>query len=900
MTVVAGTRLGPYEVGTPLGAGGMGEVYRARDTKLGREAAIKVLPPAFAEDAERLARFRREAQILASLSHPNVAAIYGLEEGPGLVALAMELVPGEDLSNRLARGPIPVDEALDVARQVAEALEEAHGKGVVHRDLKPANVKLAPDGKVKVLDFGLAKALSGEAPAALDSSDSSRSPTMTRQGTQAGMILGTAAYMSPEQARGKPVDRRADVWSFGVVLFEMLTGRGLFAGETVSDTLAAVLRADPDWALLPPGLPAPVGDLLRRCLERDPRRRLHDVADARIVIEDVLEGRWRPTAATAPLPPVATARPPTARRAAVPLAAFLFGILVAVPVLSSIRRGPGSPPPSKQPAGFRQLTFLAGGEMAPALSPDGESFAYVKEVGGQRDVFLQRVGGTNPVNLTAGCEADDDEPAFSPDGRRIAYRSECAGGGIFVMGATGESARKVTDAGYDPAWSPDGTELAVAGEKLRSPISRTTTSPLFAVKVGTGERRLLSSHDAVEPSWSPDGRRVAFWGLVDDTPVRDLFTVAAGGSQSEPAAAVRLLSDRHVDWSPNWTENGRALFFASSRGGTMNLWRIGVDPGTGRPLGKPEPVTAPSSWVGYLSASASGRRVAFVDRNVRTKVRIAPFDPAAGRIAGPPREAPLGTVEANGPVSLSADGATLLFDDSGFPQRLVLVEPGGTMRQLTEGPHRDRQGAFSPDGAWIAFQTDRWKGSLALIRPDGSGLSEVLPGRSASVFQPSWSPDSRWLAAGNTDADGPFLLEVADGKAAGPPQFLAPLEEDGLDFWPSSFSPDGRRLAGALYSAAAHPVGGAVYSLDGRTYRRLPTGDAGALLFLPDGRRLLLVSRREIRLFDLEKGGLRTLVTAPEGGEIGSAALSPDGRVLAWHESTDESDIWLAEFEEKE
>jgi Tol biopolymer transport system component len=897
MTIAAGTRIGSYEVTGKLGEGGMGEVWRARDTRLGREAAIKVLPPAFAEDAERLARFRREAQILASLSHPKVAAIYGLEESEGLVALAMELVPGEDLSERLARGPLPVDEALAVARQIAEALEEAHGKGVVHRDLKPANVKLAPDGKVKVLDFGLAKALSGDGSASLDSSDSSRSPTMTRHGTQAGMILGTAAYMSPEQARGKPVDKRADVWSFGVVLFEMLSGKRLFAGETVSDTLAAVLRADPDWTLLPRGLPAPVGELLRRCLERDPRRRLHDVADARIAIEDVLEGRWQPPTAEAPT--AAAALPSRARRAGVPLAAFLLGILATATFLGTKRRDAGPEAAQTQPTSFRQLTFLAGGEMAPALAPDGESFAYVKEIGGQRDVFLQRVGGTNPVNLTAGCKADDDEPSFSPDGRRIAYRSECAGGGIFVMGATGESARKVTDKGFNPAFSPDGRELAIAGEKLRSPFARTTASPLWAVKIETGERRLLSAHDAVQPSWSPDGRRVAFWGLGDTRSARDLFSVSADGSQSEAGAAVRILDDPHVDWSPKWSGDGRALFFASSRGGAMNLWRIDLDPATGRPLGAPRPVTAPSSWAGYLTVSASGRRVAFVDRNVRTRIRVAPFDPAAGEVVGNSVEAPLGTVEANGPVSLSPDGATLLFDDSGFPQRLVLVEPGGAMRQLTEGLHRDRQGAFSPDGAWIAFQTNRWPGKLALIRPDGSGLTEVLPGRTTSVFNPFWSPDNRWLGCGNTDADGPFLVEIADGKAVGDPQFLAPLGEDGLDFWPSSFSPDGRRIAGALYSAAANPVGGAVYSLADRSYRRVPTGDAATLLFLPDGRRLLLVSTREIRLFDLERRDVRTLVTAPEGGEIGAAALTRDARHLAWHESTDESDIWLAEFEEK-
>ncbi len=491
----------------------MGEVWRARDTKLGREAAIKVLPPGFAADADRLARFRREAQILASLGHSGIAAIYGLEESEGTLALAMELVAGEDLSERLARGPLPLEDALAVARQIAEALEEAHAKGIVHRDLKPANVKLTPDGKVKVLDFGLAKAFEAEAGKSGLSSDSSRSPTMTGQATQAGVILGTAAYMSPEQARGKPVDKRADVWSFGVVLWEMVTGRRLFAGETVSDTLAAVLRADPEWTLLPPTTPAPLADLLRRCLERDPHRRLHDVADARIVLDDLLEGRGPVSPAAAPpAAPAPSASARWTRRAAV----FLLGALAMTPLLWAMRRAPAPTTEPTQPTSFRQLTFLAGGESSPALSPDGESFAYVKEIGGKKDVFLQRVGGSKPVNLTADCAEDDDEPAFSPDGKRIAYRSECGGGGIFVMGSMGESARKVTDFGHNPSWSPDGREIAVADEKVGSPFGRGTTSKLWAVRVETGERRLLAGRDAIQASWSPDGRRVAFWGL-DET-----------------------------------------------------------------------------------------------------------------------------------------------------------------------------------------------------------------------------------------------------------------------------------------------------------------------------------------------------------------------------------------------
>ena len=281
MTLASGTRLGPYEIRAPLGAGGMGEVYRATDTRLGREVAIKVLPQAVAADPERLARFEREAKVLASLNHPAIAAIYGVEESGPAKALVMELVEGPTLSDRLLSGPLALDEALRVARQIAAALEAAHDKGIVHRDLKPANVKLTADGDVKVLDFGLAKAL--DAPG---SSDLAQSPTITAMATQHGVILGTAAYMSPEQARGGAVDKRADIWAFGCVLYEMLTGRRPFAEDTVSDTLAAVLRGEVDWSALPPATPPALRRLLGRCLEKDRKLRLHDIGDAQFELEE--------------------------------------------------------------------------------------------------------------------------------------------------------------------------------------------------------------------------------------------------------------------------------------------------------------------------------------------------------------------------------------------------------------------------------------------------------------------------------------------------------------------------------------------------------------------------------------------------------------------------------------
>src|SRR5438105_7420930 len=283
MSVSSGTRLGPYQILAPLGAGGMGEVYRARDTKLGRDVALKVLPLAFAADPERLARFRREPQVLASLNHPGIAAIYGLEESEGVLALVMELVEGPTLAERIAQGPIPLEEALPIARQIAEALEYAHEKGIIHPALKPANIKVTPEGRVKVLDFGLAKAISLDPAAA----DPASSPTLTMRATLAGVIMGTAAYMSPEQAKGKPVDRRADIWAFGVVFAEMLTGRALYTGETVSEVLAAVIMQEP---AIPGAAPPHIRQLLRRCLEKDPQRRLRDIGEARIAIEEALAG----------------------------------------------------------------------------------------------------------------------------------------------------------------------------------------------------------------------------------------------------------------------------------------------------------------------------------------------------------------------------------------------------------------------------------------------------------------------------------------------------------------------------------------------------------------------------------------------------------------------------------
>src|SRR5213592_4382421 len=376
MTLAAGTRLGPYEILAPLGAGGMGEVYRARDTRLSRDVALKVLPTAMANDAERMARFQREAQTLASLNHPNIASIYGLEESGGVRALVMELVEGPTLAERIATrargdsagaGPLPLAEALGIARQIAEALEAAHERGIIHRDLKPANIKVTEGQTVKVLDFGLAKAFNPQDSAA--NLNETNSPTLSMAATRAGVILGTAAYMSPEQARGKPLDKRTDIWSFGCVLYEALTGRQAFAAETISDTIAAILGRDPDWHALPQATPANIRALLRHCMQKEAKLRLHDIADARIEIEEALDpSRAIPVIGAVLAEPRAARR----RRAITWSLAALAALSIGAFVWSLLR----APPPRERPMARVVVPLPAadrlalGATPAVALSPD--------------------------------------------------------------------------------------------------------------------------------------------------------------------------------------------------------------------------------------------------------------------------------------------------------------------------------------------------------------------------------------------------------------------------------------------------------------------------------------------------------------------------------------------------
>jgi eukaryotic-like serine/threonine-protein kinase len=782
MSLLPGTRVGPYEIVAALGAGGMGEVYKARDTRLKRDVAIKALPETFASDRERLARFQREAEVLASLNHPHIAHIHGLEEAGR--ALVMEFVEGEDLAQKIARGSIPPDEALPIARQIAEALEAAHAQGIIHRDLKPANIMLRHDGTVKVLDFGLAKAMTGDAPGA----DLSQLPTITQDGTRDGMILGTPAYMSPEQARGKPVDKRTDIWAFGCVLYEMLTGRAVFGGDTISDTIAKILEREPDWELVPAATFSATRRLLRRCLEKEPTRRLHDIADARIEIEDAIsEPAARGSMSGGALPPK-TAQNGAARIGGrmvwMTVLAAVLAITAAVIAVAYARRSIHTE---------EVVQFLV-------LPPEGTAF------------------GSGPTDRVPGFE-------ISPDGRRLVFLATDAAGRrmlwIRSFGSLRAEPLNGTQGASFPFWSPDGEAVAFFADRKLKRVSVSGGVPITLCDAGLGVGGTWNSAGVIV--FAPDLRS-------------QLFRVSATGGLATPVTALRG-DGAHV--LPQFLPDGNYfLYLARGNPNSQGVYIASLD------AREPKRVLSTVQKVLYASP---GYLLFLRDATLMAQ----PFDVAAQKLSGEPvavvESVAYSSTNGRAAYSVSNKGV-LTYRASGIPptSQLVWIDRAGKRLSLVGTPGDYAEPRLSPDESLLAAELhdlrtgtgDVWlldlkRGSTSRVTFDG-----------VHNTAPVWSPDSAAIVfAGRPDGGQNLHYQMVRG--AGSPEVLLPPGEMRE---PTDWSSDGRHvLFQQLSSHTGHDLW--VLTMPERKpslYLQTPFEEVRGR-FSPDGRWIAYVSNESGR-----------------------------------------------------
>jgi len=831
MSLSPGTRIGPYEITGPLGKGGMGEVYRARDSKLDREVAVKVLPHSLARDPERLARFEREAKVLASLNHPNIATIYSLEEAPEGKAIAMELVDGATL-----KSPLPLDEALRFASQIAEALEAAHDKGITHRDLKPANIMVTPAGLVKVLDFGLA------AVARPAGGGGENSPTLTMGMTEAGVIMGTAAYMSPEQAVGNPVDRRADIWSFGVVLWQMLVGKALFSGDTTAHILANVINRDIDFGMLPESTPTPIRELLKRCLDRDVMTRLRDIGEARIAIQRYLanpESAAERAALAGSLPQGHSKKW---------MAATVVATLALLAVVAWAFY-PRATPPGADPVRFTidppEGTRLALHLSADAVSPDGRSIAFLAEASGQRSIWVR------PLASLAAQKLDHTEgaydPFWSPDSQHIAFFADGKLKRIPVSGGSTLNVANASD-GMGGTWAldPRGEGVIIFAPDAISPLQRVPAAggvPTPVTTIANG----AAGH--AFPQFLPDGQRVLYveYGRSSGTTDRQLYV-------QRPGSTERTLLIKDVG---RFLAPPDVLFFL--RDNTLLAQRF--DWTALKPVGEPAAIAD-----GIRNASVNGRNSFSVSANGVLAYRSGGSNDAS--LVWYMRDGkPAGVAVPSGvrsEISLSPDDTRVVLRRGGAnATNLWLLELStGVLSRLTSGSASDSQAVWSPDSRRIAFVRSGSAGSEVRETVIGSGKETLVYSDGVTNRLEDWTRDGKLLVRAGNTVSTITLPPEGSGKQAAKPELLldAPWPKDEF-----RISPDGKWVAYVSQESGAPEINVAAFpSFTNR--RQISTaggveplwrGDSRELFFLDNMNDLIAVEVTAGTI--LETGPLRPL-----------------------------------------
>jgi Tol biopolymer transport system component len=721
-TLAPGTMLGPYEVLGVAGIGAMGQVYRAHDRRLNRDVAIKALPAEFTLAGEPLARLQREATLLASVNHPNVAAIYDvLERDLADSFLILEYVEGPTLAERLGQGPVPLDETLHIAHQIALALEAAHDKGIVHRDLKPANIKLPPNGIVKILDFGLAKVFTDD----LTAADPSAAGLVRSSSNANSSFRGTPAYMSPEQVVGTAVDQRADIWAFGCVVFELLTGRRAFEGNTVSATSASIQEAEPDWSLLPGSTPIELRHLLQECLEKDAKLRPRSASELRRKTE----------AHSAP-------RKAWQRKAAVLAAIMLTGAALAAALYWREPRG-------LRVEQTRQLTFAPELELDPALSPDGERVAYSVQAGTRTDIYVRRLAGGEPLNLTSNLpDPVHHWPRWSPNGTLIAFVTTPRdaptlfnGHSIQVIPSSGGTPRQIASGGrFGHTWSPNGKSVAFIRNNGINIAALDESAPNLIAN-------LTAPHSI---SWSPDGRWIAYVSgnfelLFSSTQLGNIAPSSIGLLPVAGGEPHELTDKLTANSSPVWSPDSKSILFLSNRGGSRDVFQLKLSD-AGIPLGEPLRLTTGLNALS-IDLSTDGKQLVyltFLRKGNLWSIPIPETGPVSVALA---QQLTSGSQIIEG-VSASRDGKWLTYDSnmSGNQDVYRMLRASGQVEQLTTHPQDDFQPSWSGDGKFIAFHTLRnGNRDIYAMAADGSELQQVTSDRAQERY-PDWSPDGQSLA----------------------------------------------------------------------------------------------------------------------------------------------------------
>ncbi len=851
---------GRYEIIEPIGKGSMGLVYRARQLSVERDVAVKVINPETIPatlSTGAFERFQNEAKIVSNLRHPNTVKLYDFGKiEDGRLYLVMELLHGQPLDKLLEKGPLDEKRTLAIIHQVADSLAEAHEHGIVHRDLKPANIfvdQVSGQEVVKVLDFGIAKV------------------TAHPMQTATGAVIGTPAYMSPEQAQGEPIDAATDVYCLGILAYHCLSGGLPFKSETPVGILMKHVNEPP-----PPlaGIRISPGTerLIMRMLSKDPKQRPATATQVQKAIADLekkpLKREYRST---------------TQRRLLLGVAvASLAGLVImGVILFTDLTKPLDERPKHVVSVSVSQLTEQPGMEGEPTISPDGKFVAYASNAAGNFDIYLLRIGGDRPINLTADSKVDERWPAFSPDGEHIAFVSLKDPPGLYMMGATGEAPRRLAGKAFNPGWSHDGKEIFYCTQVVEKPYGRAGISSLWAVEVESGKRRLITEGDAVQPDASPHGHRIAYWAVHDGQ--RDIWTIGVDGKN--PVAVTR---DEPTDYNPVWSPSGEHLYFLSDRSGTLNLWRVPIDEASGKVRGAPEQLTSGSANMYDLAISKSGL-MAYNNLAESYTVRRAEFDAGREELIGNPVDV-LKTSSGMSTINISPDGKLLTYNTMPLDDIAIIGRDGKNRRLLTKDASLDRWPRFSPDGKQVAFYSNRG-GSYDVwsVNADGTGMRRLTETKGTAVNF-AWSPDGKRMVVQIID-EGIYVFDVSEGE---PVKHLTKVPAPGTPtgkLAPHSWSPDGRMFACFTGDPSRIPR---VYIYSFKEKKLEKIADTGWMpVWLSDSKRLIYIWERKLMLINKENRRQRELIQLPQGNFFAGYTISADDSEIFFTMAHVTADIWL-------